>query len=530
MFFRHPHTPSKAPLRIFVALLAIIFGAKAMFLLLTPMRALVMSPWLIDDSFITMQVAKNIALGHGFSFDGLHLTTGVSPLWTYLIAIPQMLMERDVAVRTTLLLSTIMGIACSFVIYRIARSLTEDHTAAVGAGILTVLLPVQFFNAMNGMETTFFSLAILLGLAGAANALRFGTTAPFHGAWTGVFLGIALLTRADAIFAIAAALLWYVIHWIADRKRRREIVTETLTIVVVIAVFFLLFLGWQAFQTGSIFPDNQIGRRVIALEKHGFTTFSLVPYLKISAWNIVELESLWTLAVGSSLLSMLALCTAVLQPKLRPLAIVFTLYILFFSATLCFYQWYFPDFHGLRYLNAASYVGILFLTLLGASLLSGWFGRALLVLCTITLLIFSWYRYIDYVRDFPSFNDMAIFGQRDIVTQDRFWSAINWIGGLPAGTVIGLRDHGRMAFFADRPIQDLAGILDGDILTPRDSASLGAYLLQRKMSYVFLPASTPGKTTIYQRIHEALRLERIPNAPTQEITGFNIYKVLGPRL
>lgn len=526
----HHRPPSSVPFWIAVSCLAAVFVAKAAFLLSTPMRALVMSPWLIDDSFITMQVAKNVALGHGFSFDGTHLTTGVSPLWTYLIATLQMLFDREAAVRATLLLSTAFGTACAFVVYRIARALTDDAPTAVGAGLLAALLPVQFFNAMNGMETAFFSLAILLGLSGAANVFRYGKTPARHGTWTGVFLGIALLTRADAIFAIAAVLLWKAAVWVFEPKRRADVLAETAATGFVIVACFAVFVGWQAMQTGSPFPDNQVGRRAIALEKHGFTTFAIVPYLKISTWNAFELDTLWSLATGSSLLTLLALCAAWIQPKLRPFATLSALYVGLFFATLCLYQWYFPDFHGLRYLSAASHAGILCTALLGASLLQGRVGRALLAACAVVLVCGTWYRYVDYARGFPSFKDMTVFGQRDVEKQDRFWSAIGWVGGLPDGTVIGLRDHGRMAFFGDKPVQDLAGILDGDVLAARDAASLGAYLLQRNMGYVFLPEPSPGKTTIYQRIHEGLRLERVANAPTQEITGFAAYKVLGPRL
>src|SRR3990172_12591562 len=38
-----------------------------------------------DDGFYYFQVAKNLAAGRGFTFDGLNLTNGFHPLWLFVI-------------------------------------------------------------------------------------------------------------------------------------------------------------------------------------------------------------------------------------------------------------------------------------------------------------------------------------------------------------------------------------------------------------------------------------------------------------
>lgn len=530
--FRSPKQKNNAATIALYALLGAITLAKVWFIVGTPLRALVMSPWLLDDSFITMEVARNVAEFGRFSFDGLHLTTGVAPLWTYLIAIPLIGDDKSVTVPVVLLLSTLCGTLCSWVVYRIAANLTDDRWTAVAAAVLTALMPAQFFNAMNGMETAFFSLLILLALGGAAHALRFSPVAWRHGAWTGAFLGVAILTRADSLFAIAAIGMWKAWMWYAEPKKRAETTRETIAIGVMVLAALALFLAWQTIQTGSPFPDNQVGRRAIALEDHGFDPahFALMPYLKISTWNVFQLESLWSLATGSTLLALLALAWACMKKETAPMARVGTLYIALFAAVLCFYQWYFPDLHGLRYINAGSHVAILFLTLFIAQVFAGTFRHLALAACCIVLLTLSWYRYADTMRHYASFKDMGLFGQSNVETQDKFWSAIDWVKeNVPEDATIALRDHGRMAFFTDRRIQDLAGILDGEVLSHKDNGTLGAYLAERGVTYSFLPDPSPGGTTIYQQMHESLRLQRVLGAPNQEITGYKPYKVLGAR-
>src|SRR3972149_3649273 len=38
-----------------------------------------------DDGFLYFQVARNLAAGHGFTFDGINPTNGFHPLWLLLI-------------------------------------------------------------------------------------------------------------------------------------------------------------------------------------------------------------------------------------------------------------------------------------------------------------------------------------------------------------------------------------------------------------------------------------------------------------
>lgn len=510
---------------------ALLFLAKAAFLLATPIRRLAMAPWLLDDSFIVMRVARNIALGHGFSFDGTHPTTGVSFLWTYLTALPHMLLPKDGAVYATLLLSAAFGALCTLAAFLIARHVSGRRDVAWTALLLSSLTAVPFFNAMNGMETSFFTLAVLLAIGAFIGVGRGAHASPWKwGVNVGLWTGIALMTRADAIFLLAALVLLYGVRWLrADKAGKRTLLKEAFAMGVTVAACLAVFLAWQMAQVGSPFPDNQIGRRGIALEKHNFdwAQFSLPRYIAITLWNVFQLETLVSLGAASSVLVTLALLLGLSAPRLRWLSIVTAVYAGVFFLALVAYQWYFPDVHGLRYLSPAFHLWAVLLAALFWSLPPGRWTPPAVGLLSLGMILLGWYRFAGYLRQ-PTWvaAGMHPFAQSSEADQAKFWRAIDWVSAnVPADATIAVRDHGRMAFFTDRPVQDLAGILDPQVIPQWKAGTLGAYLKGRNVRYAFLPPPNPTKDSVYQAIHDQLPLTLLLEAPPQEQTGFRLYQV-----
>ncbi len=501
---------------------------KSAFIIWTPLRALTMSNWLIDDSFIVARVARNIALGHGFSFDGTHPTTGVSMLWTYLTSVPHLFFVKDAAFKATLILSTVFGSLCTVASFFIGEKLGGTRAGWI-AFLLTSLMPVLFFNAMNGMETSFFSLFVILALAAGSGTWTISMNPMRQGLWTGLFAGIAILTRADAIFLIAALVLLHGWTFWKNPHLRKDTVRQLIGFMIAAGLCFLVLLGWQMVLTGSPFPDNQIGRRAIALQKHQFdyAQFSLPTWIKIVVWNFFEADALWTIALGSSLLGLLGFILALLHKETSRIAGLTGVYLMLFCAMLVCWQWYFPDFHGLRYFNGGAHILFVFIALMIAKIdASFWSKVAGLGMCAV-MIVLGWYRFYDYARGFPAMKQMSIFGQRSTDTQNAFWGMIDAINkDIPEDAVIAARDHGRLAFFTDRPVQDLAGILDPAILTHLSNNSVGPYFTERSVDFTLLPAPLAGSPSIYQVVHESLSLELMNNIPAQEITGYRIYRVL----
>src|SRR5882672_9277037 len=65
-------------------------GLALIVLLVTGWGALLLADrqlisWLTDDTFYYLQIARNVAGGAGFTFDGIHRTNGFHPLWMFLL-------------------------------------------------------------------------------------------------------------------------------------------------------------------------------------------------------------------------------------------------------------------------------------------------------------------------------------------------------------------------------------------------------------------------------------------------------------
>src|SRR3989304_9952030 len=95
-----------------------------------------------DDGFLYFQVARNLAAGHGFTFDGINPTNGFHPLWLFLItpifAFAQM--NLLLPLRLLLVLSALLSAACAILIYRILKKFTSDWVATL-IGLLWIVLP-----------------------------------------------------------------------------------------------------------------------------------------------------------------------------------------------------------------------------------------------------------------------------------------------------------------------------------------------------------------------------------------------------
>lgn len=507
----------------------ILLAGKIAFIVVTPVRQLGMTPWLIDDSFIVMQVARSIASGHGFSFDGLHPTTGVSFLWTYLSAPFHFVGNTNSAVKLTLIASAAFGAIAVLLTFDITRRVTGSSVTAWIAFVLVSLLPVPFFNTMNGMETALFTIWILVAFSVLLREDMAERCPSAWGAWMGLWSGLAILTRADGIFAATAlvlVLLWKIAYSQGDRRRR--MMRALLGMIIMTAACTAILLTWQWMQTGSLLPNNQFGRRAIALSKHGITTgeLSFTRFLHISIWNIFGLESLLSLAVGSFLLAAIALFSVLLSKRAATFGWATTLYLLLFLGMLAGYQWYFPDFHGLRYLHPLLHLLVICIAMLLALLPSSRGRPAAIIFIVLLTIGITWYRYSDFGRRMDWAKGMHLFARSSPAEQSAFWAAIEWVSKhTPEDAVIGVRDHGRMAFFTGRRIQDLAGILDTGVLAAWKNGTIGEYLRSRGVSYLFLPAPDATQKTIYQTIHSQLPLTPVPTAPRQNMTGFILYKV-----
>lgn len=122
----------------------------------------------LDDSWIHLQFARNLARGDGLSFNPGELVAGsTAPLWTALVSVLFLLPGGPVA--WTLAAGVALHVASAELVYRVGRELDLSPRVASLGSVLTVLTGWLVWSALSALEIPLF---VVLGLAGMLFHLR----------------------------------------------------------------------------------------------------------------------------------------------------------------------------------------------------------------------------------------------------------------------------------------------------------------------------------------------------------------------
>lgn len=505
-----------------------VFLLKTAFLLSSTIRGLASTPWLLDDSLIEMCVSRNIAQGFGFSLDRLHPTTGAPFAWIYLESLNHFLPTKDAAIYATFIQSTLFGALATVVVFFLALKLTESRRVAWTAFFLSTFSANAFFTAMNGMDTAMYTLFVLLAISmflGVGRPQRWPDFA--WGSLTGLAMGLAMMTRGDGIFVISGLIGCVILHWYwASPAQRRSMAQTMLGLLLVSGICFAIFMAWQMSQTGSPFPANQVGRRELALALHGFSFdhFQLLPYLKIVVWNVFQLENLLSIAMGSALVAVIAFVYGSMHKRFQTLSVICALYLGVYFTLLVAYQWYFADFHGLRYINPGVHLLFIYVAFLLWQIPTEFWKFGAVFVSSACLIVLAAYKHYQIGTRLALAKYYSYISRPTEAQLGPLWGTIDWMkANLPAGTAVGVRDYGRVCLFSDLPVQDIAGNIDPDAAFALNNGTLGKFLKDRNVNYLLIPDLATRKDKLYQYLHGNLKLELVkgaPKSPTQ-----NLYRV-----
>jgi len=508
---------------------------KSVFVLLTPVRALTMTPWLIDDSFIFMRIARNLATGRGYSFDGINPTSGAPLLWTFLTSLNHFFLTASEAIKATLMESSLFGSLSALAVFYLAYRLFNGYVAW-GSFLLCLFSAPMFLNSMNGMGTELFTFlglsAAILYVVTDRNRLK---RRRFRFFTIGALVGLTVLVRADGAFLALAILCLEGFGLLSGAQDRKACSADIVALLSGMALFASPSVVWSIYTTGTPFPANQLGRRFLswhgAASAHG--TMALSVYAKGVADNVGRLWQLLSVSVGSSFAALLAVIVSLSKRRARPLSYLVALYLATYFGALVLYQGYFPDVHGLRYLNLPGHLLVTLIVALCYELLQ-FSGTKLVLRSTVlaglilSLLLSSAYQYRQMVRGLVWAREMRIVPRYTDSEIGEWWAFLDWVSQhLPEGTPVAAKDHGRLAYFTGVQVVDLAGIIDPALTRRLMAGSADEYLEAKHVQYALLPSERE------RPIHEVLRgsfnLEKVPGSPVQEGTGYHLYKVVSPK-
>lgn len=229
---------------------------------------------LTEDAYYALNIARNIAWGHGATFDGVHPTNGFQPLFT-LLTVPLFWIAHGLfaPLRGLLLVHLVVEAAAAATLATIARAVVRsladapadamasgrptpaalDLTAAWTAGWLVVFLYLAgvntFLQHWNGLETglVMFLLAVCWRVA-----QRRGD-APSDDVTFGIALGLLVLARIDTailVVVVTAGEAW------ARRDRPAHAVAVAARIATAAAVVSLPWWIYNVRGFGSLMPTS----------------------------------------------------------------------------------------------------------------------------------------------------------------------------------------------------------------------------------------------------------------------------------
>jgi hypothetical protein len=159
--------------------------------------------WPLDDSWIHLQFARNLAAGRGLAYNGGELVTGsTAPLWTALLALLAYLPGSPLA--WAQLAGALLYVASIDATWRLARELDLAPGLAALASGLTLATGWMVWSALSGMEIPLFVVLSLWGMVLHVRERTADPRAAPGGGPAGAAGAAARLPISAAVLALAA--------------------------------------------------------------------------------------------------------------------------------------------------------------------------------------------------------------------------------------------------------------------------------------------------------------------------------------
>jgi len=447
----------------------------------------------LDDSWIHLQFARNLAAGAGLSYNPGELVTGsTAPLWTALLA--ALFPLPGSVIVWTKLLGVVLYLAGIDATWRLARELGLGRGLAALAAGLTLSTSWLVWAALSGMEIPLF---VLLSLWGMILHLR-ERASPERPPLSLAVLAVAVLARPEGLLLLLLAGLDRLLVFqeaaeetAAGPRWRRPALRPLLAGAALAACALAgpcLFYAWAG---GSVLPTTYAA-------KGGGAVRHLMPDFRYLS-NVLGLffrPQPWAtlLAAGGAA----ALAGRLGTPRDRGLLPALWLFGLPLAYSLLtpgtnkmlgnFGRYYFPLFPVLAVLAALTLEPATRLRLPPAlRVVLGTAGALVLLAPTVAVLIQVEAFYVQNVANVQE-SDVAV---------------AQWLAGrVPADAVLAVNDIGAIKYLLPNRIVDLASIATPEIGrevqkavaagTPWDDAMMAALERQHPDYVVIFPTWFPG--------------------------------------
>lgn len=190
----------------------------------------------LDDSWIHLQFARNLAAGRGLAYNpGQWVTGSTSPLWTGILSLGFLIPGG--ALIWARLVGIVLYALTGWATWRLGKAVGLSPALALFGAFLTLATSWLIWGALSAMEIPLFTLLSVLGVTMHIRERREPSRPPLS---LGVF-GLSVLARPEGVLLVLAAIVDRLLQ--PSRNREGAVSSRRLRTLVV-------GLGWVALALG----------------------------------------------------------------------------------------------------------------------------------------------------------------------------------------------------------------------------------------------------------------------------------------
>ena len=209
----------------------------------------------LDDSWIHLQFARNLAAGQGLAFNPGQLVAGsTAPLWTALVSLVFFVPGHPFF--WVKLLGVLLFVVGGWVTFRLGLELALPRALAMLAAVLTVSTSWLVWSALSGLEIPLFVVLSLWAIELHLEERRDSERPPL----SLLVMAVAALVRPEALLMMALALVDGMLRFDRDSEgdlvwRRPEASSSLLVLIGILVVLVPMALfNWTV--SGSVLPTT----------------------------------------------------------------------------------------------------------------------------------------------------------------------------------------------------------------------------------------------------------------------------------
>ena len=456
----------------------------------------------LDDSWIHLQFARNLAEGAGFSFNPGHPVAGsTAPLWTLLLGAGALVFSASLW--TAKALGIVVTLGAGLLTRRAVLAWGAPADAALVAAAGLMWMGPVVWGSLSGMEVSLAALLVAAALLAHARD---------HALATAVCAALAVLARPESLLLVP-------LFVVARPVTLRRVATFTLATAVIVVPAMLFSLS----TAGTLYPATAAAKIEGGLvgwlggvTEPASLTFVTRPRMFFAEWIRWLTSTHWLLA-----LAVAAALVQVWRVAGRPLGVIALGLLLHPLGMALLAPYRGPAFQEGRYSIhllplAVLAVAVAFGGRRDASPTSGRPARVAVMAAWLGIaLITLWPAATRYAWAVQNINAMQVHLGR-------------WVdGNVPKTARVAVNDIGAIAFFSRREIIDLMGLVTPEIIPYRRQGESGVirFLKEACPQYVIifpawfprLAASADTLEPIYR-----VRLERNEVAGAAEMVVYRL--------